>query len=110
MKNICERLVLFVLEVTFSDTLEKWDPGPIRETWDPRPSTWDPLPGILYLGHIRGTRDLEPSTWDPIHGTLFKEQIRGTKVRKPILFIRAHIVLILIYSLEFSSQFLIIAK
>ena len=63
--------------------------------------TWDPGPG---------TRHLVPGTWDPIDGTLFKEQIRGAKVRKPILFIRAHIVLILNSSLEFSSQFLIIAK
>ena len=68
------------------------DPGPIRGTWD------------LHLG---------PGMRDPVCGTLFKEQIRETKVRKPILIIRAQffwIVLNLIYSLEFNSQFLIIAK
>ena len=77
MKNICERLVLFVLEVTFSGIPEKWDPGPIRETWDPLTGTRDPGPirGIrdLYVGPGTwdpppGTRDLGPYRWDPIQG------------------------------------------
>ena len=75
-------------------------------TWDPYvgPETQDLPPGTLYLG---------PGMRDPVCETLFKEQLRGTKVRKPILISRARffcIVLNLIYSLEFSSQFLIIAK
>ena len=81
-----------------------WDPGPETHEWNSGPGTWDPPPGTLHLG---------PGTYDPIFGTLFNELIRGNKSKKTHFVYQSTvfcIVLILIYSLEFNSQFLIIAK
>ena len=75
------------------------DLGSIFGTQDWRPGTWDPSPG---------TKDLGPHMWDPIQGTNTWDQSKKTHLvyQSPVF----RIVLILIYSLEFTSQFLIIAK
>ena len=82
---------------------------------DPGPSTWDHSPGTQDSGPICGTRDpeplhgtvhLAPITWDTEPSML--DSIKKTYfVYHSIVFC---VVFILIYSLEFSSQFLIFAK
>ena len=101
----------------------------IRHTGKVGPGTRDFPLGALYLGPGTrdpwvklGTRDLEPSTWssspgtrylwpyiwDPIQRANTWEQSKKTHfVYQSTVFC---IALILIYSLEFNSQFLIIAK
>ena len=110
-----------------------WDPGPRSHSQDPGLGTfmWDPGSGTLHLwpftwnpgpiarnqdhGPLCWTRDLGPFTWDPgpymwdaIQGTNTWDQSKKTHfVYQGTVFCNA---LTLIYSLEFSSQFLIIAK
>ena len=103
-----------------------WDPGPRSHSQDPGLGTfmWDPGSGTLHLwpftwnpgpiarnqdhGPLCWTRDLGPYMWDAIQGTNTWDQSKKTHfVYQGTVFCNA---LTLIYSLEFSSQFLIIAK
>ena len=70
--------------------------------------TWDPYLGPRNGDPSPGTKDLGPHMWDPIQGTNTWDQSKKTHLvyQSPVF----RIVLILIYSLEFTSQFLIIAK
>ena len=103
------------------DIPEKWDPGPIHDTRDSQPSTQDRTPrtisGSGTWNFKVGTGTWDPSTrsrdprtymWDPIQETNTWDQSTKTHfVDQSTVFC---VVLILIYSLEFSSQFFIIAK
>ena len=85
-----------------------WNPGP--GTLHLRPFTWDP--GLIGLTRDPGPRIWDPSPrthlWDPVQGTNTRNQSKKTHfVYQSTVFC---LVLILIYSLELSSQFLIIAK
>ena len=75
---------------------------------------------MCYLAYWKsGTRDsfVKPGTWDPPPRTHLWDPVQGTNTRnqsKKTHFVYQStvfcLVLILIYSLELSSQFLIIAK